>query len=134
MTGTTVMADREAALRSLVVGDIFHARSPNGASLVCLLTALNEATIFARRIHTQDDLRFDRKTGVELGAVKSRIDCIAPFPPDIHEIFLDMDRKYRQFRELSKTGSEPDLEQYKLTEAELRALLFIEEHISSDPI
>ena len=63
------MTDRETALRSLAMGDIFHGRSPNGASLVCLITSVNDSTIYARRITTQDDLKFDRRTGIELGDV-----------------------------------------------------------------
>ena len=77
------MADRATALQSLAVGDIFHAQSSNGASLVCLITAVDNGTIYARRIHTQDDVQFDRSTGFEVGKPHTRIDCIAPFPPDI---------------------------------------------------
>ena len=60
------MADRETGLRNLAVGDIFHARSQNGASLVCLVTGVDDSTIYARRIHTQDDVLFDRGTGFEV--------------------------------------------------------------------
>ena len=89
------MPDRETALRNLAVGDIFHAWSSNGASLVCLVTALDDDTIYARRIHTQDDERFDRNTGFEVGKVHTKIDCVTPLPPDIHSIFVGMDRRYQ---------------------------------------
>jgi hypothetical protein len=128
------MADRETALRSLAVGDIFHGRSPNGASLVCLVTSVTESTIRARRVTTQDDIEFDRQNGIELGDVRSRIDCVEPFPADIHDVFLELDRKYQAFREMDRNGVEPDAEQYKLTAPEKRALLFIDEHVSSNPI
>lgn len=128
------MADREMALRSLAAGDIFHGRSPNGASLVCLVTSVTESTIRARRITTQDDMAFDRRTGFEIGDVRSRIDCVAPFPPDIRDIFLELDRKYQAFREMDRNGIEPDADQIRLTGAEKRALLFIDEHVASNPI
>lgn len=128
------MADREMALRSLAVGDIFHGRSPNGASLVCLVTAVTKSTIRARRITTQDDMEFDRQTGFELGEVRSRIDCVVPFPPDIHDVFLELDRKYQAFQEMDRNGIEPDADQIRLTAAEKRALLFIDEHVASNPI
>lgn len=129
-----VMTDRVSALRSLGLGDIFHARSPNGASLVCLVTAVSETTIFARGITTQDDVQFDRHTGSEPESAQSRIDCVVPFSPEIHAVFLDMDRKYQEFRRMYENGSPPDIEQYKLTDPEKRALLFIAAHVSSNPI
>jgi hypothetical protein len=73
--------DRETALRNLSVGDIFHARGSGPASLVCLVTAVDDGTIYARRIHTQDDLQFDRTTGVQLGKVHTKIDCVRRFRP-----------------------------------------------------
>ena len=43
------MTDRASALRKLAVGDIFHARNPQtNASLVCIVTAVDEATIYAK--------------------------------------------------------------------------------------
>jgi hypothetical protein len=99
-----------------------------------LVTSVSDSTIYARRITTQDDLKFDRQTGIELGEVKSRIDCIVPLPPDIHNLFLELDQKYQAFREMERNGVEPDAEHYRLSAAEKRALLFIDEHISSNPI
>jgi len=58
------VADRETSLGKLLVGDIFHAEAPNGASLICLVTVLTEATIEARTLTHQMQLEFDRKTGV----------------------------------------------------------------------
>jgi hypothetical protein len=99
-----------------------------------LVTSIGRGTIYARRITTQDDLRFDRQTGIEMADSHSRIDCIVPFPPNIHEIFLELDRKYRVFRERDRNGVELDVEQCKLTPEEKRALLFIDEHISPNLI
>jgi hypothetical protein len=129
------MADRESALGRLGLGDIFHARSPkNRASLVCVVTAVDRTTIYARRIHAQDDLRFDRQTGIELGEVPSSIDCVAPLPPEIHNLFVEMDRKYQRITKLLREGVEFDLNECKLTPDEKRANSFIDEHISANPI
>jgi hypothetical protein len=127
-------ADRKTALRNLAVGDIFHARSSNGASLVCLVTAIDDDAIYARRIHTQDDERFDRNTGFEIGKSHTKIDCVAPFPPDIHNIFLEMDRKYQELMALVRQGVELTLAQTKMTADEKRASLFIGEHVAANPI
>jgi hypothetical protein len=102
--------------------------------LVCLVTAITATTIPARRITSQEDLRFDRRTGIALDDVPSRIDCVLPFPPDIHDIFLELDRKYRMFRELDASGAEPDFTRYRLTDDEMRALLSINQHIAENPV
>lgn len=128
------MGDREAAIRELGVGDIFHGRSRHGTSLTCLVTALDDDTIHARRITTQHTLRFDRKTGGQLGRGGGAIDCVTPFPPDIHSAFVGLDQKYRSLREMRTRGVEPDPEQSKLTPAEVRALLSIDDHVSSNSI
>jgi len=126
--------DRETALRKLAVGDIFHARGSGPASLVSLVTAIDNGTIYARRIHTQDDLKFDRNTGFQLGKVHTKIDCVAPFPPDIHNIILEMDRKHGYHTELFRKGVEPDPKQRKMTADEKRANLSINAHVAANPI
>ena len=128
------MTERKTALRNLTVGDIFHGRSPNGASLVCLVTGVNGTTIFARRITTQDDREFDRSTGISLDGVQSTIDCVAPLPPDIFDTYIRIDRKYRSFQEMDRNGIERDLTRYRLTPEEHRALLFIDDHVEANPI
>jgi hypothetical protein len=128
------MPDRESALRQLVVGDIFHARSRNGASLVCLVTALDDGTIYGRRIHTQDDVQFDRCTGFELGKAHTKIDCITPFPPDIESIFLAMDRKYQELMALVRQGVQLSLDQTRMTADEKRAGLSIDQHVAANTI
>src|SRR5579884_2674189 len=105
--GRRSMSDRETALHSLSIGDIFHGRSPNGASLVCLVTAVTDAVIFARRITTQDDHQFDRRTGTELGESRGTIDCVAPLPPDVQEVLLALDRRGRIVAEMHRAGIEP---------------------------
>ena len=128
------MSDREAALWNLGVDDMFHARSPNGASLICLVTSIDDQTICARRITTQDDHQFNRRTGIELGNVPSRIDCAAPLPPDLYEVFLEMDQKGQVLAGMFRNGIEPGLDKYKLSPAEHWALLAIDHHLQANPI
>lgn len=128
------MADFERALRRLVVGDIFHARSRNGASLVCLVTSFDDTTINARRIHTQDNVQFDRKTGQEVDKPHTRIDCVTPFPPDIRRIFIELDRKYQELTALLRQGVELTPEQMKMTDDEKRVNRSIDSHVEANPI
>ena len=135
IAGSKTLADTKGALQNLVVGDIFHARNPNtGASLVCLVTRLDEGTIYARRIHTQDDVRFDRNTGLRLGKGHTKIDCVAPLPTDIRNIFLNMDSRYQDAYALVRRGVEVDPRGARLTSEERRAHRFLDEHIAANPI
>jgi hypothetical protein len=128
------LTDRATGLRGLAVGDIFHARSSNGASLVCLVTAIHDRRIDARRIHTQDDLQFDRYTGFEAGKDHTRIDCIAQLPPDIRNVLLNMDRRYQNAYSMIRQGVEVDPEQAKQTPDERRAHDFLHDHIKANPL
>ena len=128
-------SDRESRLQNLAVGDIFHARNPEtNASLVCLVTGLDDHTIYGRRIHMQDEVRFDRNTGLRREKRVTAIDCVAPFPPDIHKIFLEMDRKYGEHAELFRKGLELEPEQRKLTAEERRANRSIDQHVTANRI
>jgi hypothetical protein len=118
------MADRRAALDNLAVGDIFHAESPNGASLICLVVAVTKATIQARTVTTQEHLEFNRQTGIaEWGdePVLCTVDSVAPLPADIYNVMLGIDRKFRR---------EHESERLKLSDAEKRALLYADSHYS----
>ena len=128
------MTDRETALRKLAVGDIFHARSSNRASLVCLVTDIDDGTIYARRIHTQDDVQFDRNTGLELGKTHTRIDCVTPLPPATRDIFVGMDRRYQDAHARIRQGIEVDLKEARHTPDERRAHDFLDRHIEANPI
>jgi hypothetical protein len=119
------MADRKTALNNLAVGDIFHAESPNGASLICLIMAVTETTIQARTVTTQKHLEFDRQTGIAKWGdepVLCTIDSVTPLPADIHNVLLGIDRKFRL---------EQEPERLKLHDAEKRALLYVDSHYSS---
>jgi hypothetical protein len=120
------MADREAALRSLVGGNIFHAESPNGASLICLVTSVTETTIFARTVTTQICLEFDRQTGTAKWGDESAlctIDSTRTLPAKIYDVMLQIDRKF---------GVERDLGKFKLLDTEIEALLFVDSYYASN--
>jgi hypothetical protein len=122
------MADRVAVLNNLAVGDIFHAESPNGASLICLVMAVTKTRIQVRTVTTQTHLEFDRQTGIAEWGVE-RVPCVvnsvAPLPVDIHNVMLGLDRKMRL---------EQDPERFKLNDAEKRALIFVDSHYSSNRV
>jgi hypothetical protein len=119
------MVDRASAIGKLVVGDIFHAQCPNGASLICLVESVTDTTIDARTVTHQIKVKFDRGTGVENSETPCAIDSIAPLPVDLHNVILGMDRKLRL---------EPDLMKHKLSDEEKRALISIASHYPSNPL
>jgi hypothetical protein len=111
------VTEREATLRKLDAGDVFHATAPNGASLICLTLRATKFSIHAKRITTQSHHAFDPVTGMEQSEpIPSIIDSVARLPPDILEALLGLDRVY------SRGWQE---EHHKLTSEEKRALLFI---------
>jgi hypothetical protein len=122
------MVDRASAINKLVVGDIFHAQCPNGASLICLVESVTDATINARTVTHQIKVEFDRRTGLgNPGTSETRcgIDSIAPLPVHMHNVILGMDRKLRL---------EPDITKHKLNDDERRALIFIASYYPSNPL
>ena len=129
------MLDRHTLIGNLDVGDIFHAEYPNGASCVCRVLSANDATIHARRMTTQENLEFDRQTGVENasdGEELAVINSVTPLPPEIRNVLLALERKYRNIQ--PKDWDNPDLERFKLTEAEKKALQFVGPHYASNPL
>jgi len=131
------MADHPTLLTGLKVGDIFHAQAPSGASLICLVIGLDQRAIRARRITTQENLEFDRGTGIKLGdnrEVPCIIDSIAPLPAEMHDVFLKLDRKYQALNAMDEKERFADLERLKLTDAEKAALLFVASHYPSNPL
>lgn len=129
------MFDRGTLLGNLAPGHIFHAEARNGASMICLVLSINETSIRARRVTSQEALEFDRRTGkTEVG--EERIPCVinsvAPLPSEIHDVFLALDRKFGQITQ--KDWDEPDLARTKLTEAEKKALRFVGPYYASNPL
>jgi len=131
------MSDRDSCLSNLSVGDIFHAEYPNEASCICLALWVDETTICARRITTQQTLLFNRRTGVEEAAAdqpQAVIDSVAPLPPEVHKTFLEMNQKYETLMSMDEASRFADLEQHKLSEAEKKALIFVYSHYASNPL
>jgi hypothetical protein len=131
------MTDRKTLIGKLGVGEIFHAEYPNGAS-VCLVLSVNDTSIQARRVTTQENLEFDRQTGVERDSNAQSlavINLVAPLPAQIYDVFLAMDQKYRAFMAMDKKSKlEQDPDQFKLTNAEKQAFRFIDTHYASNPL
>jgi hypothetical protein len=120
------MFDWTTALGRLLVGDIFHAKCPNGASLICLVEAVTDDRILARRVTTQDNVEFDRSSGAALGNdAPCTIDSIAPLPVEIHNIMLGLDRKMRLQR---------DPEKFKLNREEIQAIHFVNSYYPANPL
>jgi hypothetical protein len=121
------MVNRKTLLGKLVAGDIVQADGPNGACPLCLIYAVTTTTIKARSVNTQAHYEFNRETGTgdwrDGGTVI--INSIAPFPIEIHNIILGLDRKYRLLRDIMEAA---------LTDDEIRALLFASDHHLSNPL
>ena len=129
------MSVRQTLIGNLRVDDIFHAEYPNGASCVCLVLSANNATVRARRMTTQENLEFDRGTGIERlndGQTQAVINSVAPLPPEIRHVFLALDRKYGQLG--AKNWDKSDLAHFKLTEGEKKALLFVGTHYAANQL
>jgi hypothetical protein len=132
------MAGRETPIRNLGVGDIFHAEYPNGASCICLVLSVNQYSIKSRRITTQEDIEFDRQTGIEKqenAQPVAVIDSVAPLSAEFRDVFLAMDRKFKARMAMDeKSRSELSPQELKLTDTEKKALRFIDTYYSSNPL
>lgn len=122
------MTEREAALKSVAVGELLHATSPNNASLICLVEEITANAIHARSITSRYRLRFNRATGVaEFGehgcVVACLVDSLERLPPEVHHVMMGLDRKY---------GTSGDLQ--PLTEEEKRALVFAARFYPQHPL
>lgn len=127
-----MMNSRQTALSTIRMGDIFHAETPAGTSIVCLALAVTATAIRARDVCRQEKLDFDRHTGTAPwpwgdNGTLCRIDSTAPLPQEHHAALIGLDRKYNSGRVLSE-------EEAKLTEAERRALSFVYDHYPANRI
>lgn len=135
----TPIRDRRALLRNLAVGDIFHASAPNGASLICLVTAVADAIVQARTVTHEMHLEFDRETGIaEWNPAKGwpgkgyddvwipcTMDSVAPLPPDVHNVMLFVDRDSRLKHLHDDAG---------MSDAEKEAFLFVYSYYRENPL
>ena len=120
-------ADRENKLRAIKAGDIFRAKAPNGAILVCKALAISKNSIEAERMFMQGEIhQFDRTTGLEQGHKNpATIDSVAPLPDNIRDVLKNLDHRER-------TSTDP--KGAKLSEPEQQALLFIYDHYRDNQI
>jgi hypothetical protein len=128
------MKNRKSLLSTPRAGNIFHAQAPNGASLICLVTSISQDTIQARRVTSHETLEFDRVTGLEKvaeGEPVAVINSIKPLPPEVHDVFVALDRKYGAVHG-KKEVFEQNPEYFRLSKTEKDALLFIDTHYSSN--
>lgn len=132
------MTEREAALRRIAVGDIFHARfrPDGGPSYICLVLQVHEDRIFVRRTTIQSVHWFDRRTGVEIDDARVVIDSVEPLPQDIREIILGLDQKYREdeYRWAEDPDWKPPEGSTRLTPEQIRAFRFIADFYPAHPL
>jgi hypothetical protein len=131
------VAEREAALRKIAVGDMFHASvGLDGPSYPCLALRVREDAIFARRMTTQSVHWFDRRTGAEIDDGRIVIDSVEPLSDDIREIMLSIDRLFREAEH--RHAEEPDWvpaeNHFHQSKDRIRAPLFIGDFYAAHPL
>jgi hypothetical protein len=124
------MTERTEILAKIAVGDLFHATSPNGASLICLALDVTNTVIFCETVTSVYALEFDRTTGLAERdfhgeSVVCTIDSVARLPKDIEEVLVRLHRVYSRKDE----DDNP-----KLKDLEHRALVFAAQYFPAHPI
>lgn len=116
-------------LQLVATGDLIHARNSSNASLICLVTAVDNDFIHCRRITTQQIYIFDRTAGLAVASDThngGEIDSVEPLPISMHNTLLGLERRIR----LGKRTPE----NIRLTAAEKKALVFVHDHYESAQI
>jgi ABC-type cobalamin transport system ATPase subunit len=119
---------RDGLLQSLAAGDLFHATGPEGAGTICLVASVTETVIEARGVISQQRFQFDRQTGIadtDTMPATYTIDSVAPFPMDIYNIFLGLERRARL---------KPDDDGFVPSDEEQRALDFAYPYYRENPV
>lgn len=129
---------RDCAVKILGIGGLPGPEQQDflkAPSLVLLVVAVTDTKIDARNICTQDRLSFDRASGIAGGTderlletdqpVTCTIDSVARLPVDMHNVLIGLDRRFRL---------EHDWERIKLTDAEVRALSYVQRHYAANPL
>lgn len=121
--------ERGEFLQLVAEGDLIHARNSVNASIICLVTAVDNDFIHCRRITTQHTYIFDRTAGLSIASdtqMGAEIDSVEPLPINIHNTLLGLERRIR----LGKRTPE----NIRLTAAEKEALVFVHDHYESAQI
>ncbi|WGR74568.1 MULTISPECIES: hypothetical protein [unclassified Bradyrhizobium] len=119
---------RQDLMAQLEPGDLFHARFPNGAVRICIVTSVEDVRLSARSITTQERYSFDRVTGATCPAGDGAIctmDSVHPLPADVCAHLREIDRRYAALR---------GLDEMRLCDAEQRALLDAGSLFESNPL
>lgn len=114
-------------LDRLIAGDVIFAVSPNGATVIGLISHTDTNYLYGRNVTTQMRFVFSKSTGIESpeSEIIGRIASIAPLPAFIYSIVLGMDRKFR----ISISS-----ERLFLDEDERKALLFLDDYYIRNPL
>jgi hypothetical protein len=120
------MITRASAIRRLGEGDLFNAEHEAGPTRICVVMSVTETTIVARSTTVQEIIEFDRETGVATPPFYFVITSVATLPQDIRDIFLELDRKYREgkIRRAKEPGWVRPPADLALTEDQDRAFQF----------
>ena len=121
---------RNIAIRGIGVGDLFHATSPNGASLICLALEVTDTTIVSETVTSVYDLHFDRTTGTAERdfhgeRVLCTIDSVALLPVDFKKTLVELHRAF---------SAKDESDGQKLNEPEHRALIFAAQYFPAHPL
>ena len=124
------MKSREAAVKNIAPRDLFHAKSPNGASLIYFALEVTNKVIVSQTVTSLYELNFDRKTGVAQRdfhgeQVICTIDSMASLPDDFRKALIDLHQHYSN----KKEDDDP-----ALREPEYRALTFAPQYYAANPI
>jgi len=114
------MTKREAALQSVVAGELIFAEVGSVGTAICLVLEVTETSIYARDICRRDHLVFDKATGVApdrwpVDCSNYRIVSTARLPDEMRETLLVYDRRRSRPEPLSA-------EEFKLTGPERHAI------------
>jgi hypothetical protein len=130
------MITRASAIRRLGEGDLFNAEHEAGPTRICVVLSVTETAIVARSTTVQEIIEFDRRTGVAIPPFHFVITSVAALPRDIHDVFLGLDRKYREgkIRRAKEPGWVRPPADLALTEEQSRAFQFAHEYYRDNPL
>ena len=130
------MITRASAIRRLGEGDLFNAEHEAGPTRICVVTSVTETTIVARSTTVQEIIEFGRRTGAAIPPFYFVITSVAALPQDIHDIFLGLDRKYREGKicRAKEPGWIRPPADLALTEDQSRAFQFAHDFYQANPL
>jgi hypothetical protein len=130
------MITRASAIRRLGEGDLFNAEHDAGPTRICVVMSVTETTIVARSTTVQEIIEFDRSTGAAIPPFYFVTTSVAALPQDIRDIFLELDRKYREgkIRRAEEPGWVRLPADLALTKDQNRAFQFAHDFYKENPL